>query len=139
MHPTRDITIFAASVFGYSLVFSYLARNASGNPLFAIAIASVMLSALGVPWPRKLVFATVCLGGFVLFELAFDALGLTARMASFGYEMVASVIGTVYIVLVLAYPLVVLLLFVGRDPSVLWVGETPGRSGPKKKPPHTSR
>lgn len=132
MQPRRDIGIFVALVIAYSTVLSIVARNVLSNSLIVIAAASVILSARGVAWKRKLPYASVALGGFIVFDLAFDLFGLTERFSAFGVEPASTALGLVYMVFVLAYPLAVLLMFVGRDPSELWVKTAVGGAKTRK-------
>jgi hypothetical protein len=87
---------------------------------WAIAITSVILAARGIDWRRKILYAVIALGGFVAFDRLFDALGLTERMSGFGFESVGTALGLIYIVATYTYPLAVLVVVTGRDPSVLW-------------------
>jgi len=116
----RDIAIFVGLVLLYSIPLSYVLRNALSNSMLAIAIGSVFLAARGLDWRRKLIGAGAVLGGFLLFEFLYGYLGLTSRMATYGMDLVGTTLGLLYIVVTFSYPLVVLLLLVGRDPSVLW-------------------
>jgi len=93
---------------------------AGGNSLVAAGAASVMLCARGHGWGRRLSFAAITLLGFGAAQRWYDLLGLTTATEGFATDSVATVIGMVYIVFMMAFPLVVLIVFVGRDPSALW-------------------
>lgn len=127
MRHGRDVTIFVGSVLAYSLLLSAVTPDRLANSLFAVTVTSVIFAARGCSWKRKLVYAGAAFGGVVLFDRAFFLLGLDARLYAFGAELAATTFGLLYLVFTVAYPLAVLLLFVGRDPSVLWV--KPAKAG----------
>jgi len=147
MQRPRDLTIFVVSVLIYSLVLSAglavlpnLPGYSKTSPFIAIAIASVMLGARGVSWRRRLAYAGVVLGVFISFNLAFTAVGAWRYLKDAPISSpLVWVLGIGYVVMGLAFPLAALLLFVGRDPSVLWVKRTPtagakrGMSATKKR------
>lgn len=133
----RDVAIFVGSALAYSVLLALLAwslpRLLSYKPsdsLIVIAAASIILAARGAPYRRKLAHAGVLLGGFVVLDFALTASGFIAWVAR-GYvvDPVPTVIGVVYEVFSYGFPLVVLVLFVGRDVSVLWA--KPGKPAAK--------
>jgi hypothetical protein len=100
-----------------------------GNSLVAAGVASVILCARGFGWGRKIAFAAIVLLGFGAFQRWYDLLGITVG-GGFVTELTPTVLGMVYIVFMMAFPLVVLVIFVGRDPSALW---TPARTESKER------
>lgn len=121
MQPGRDIAIFVGLVAVFSTAIAFVARDLlTENALFAVAVASVILAARGAEWKRKLPYAAIALGGLVASEQLTVVLGLGEYMGGFGVEAAATALGVAYIAFTLTFPLAVLLLFVGRDPSVLW-------------------
>lgn len=118
MQRARDIGLFAGIALAYSLAVGALVQPTfGGNSLVAVAVASVMLSARGVRWGRRLGYAAFVLGTF----LAFEWLTRSLQSAYGSSELVFELLGMIAIVFMMAFPVAVLLVFVGRDPSVLWV------------------
>jgi len=126
----RDKAIFA----GISIVLS-LALFALVSQLKAIqfytpwdvsavlAAVAVMVAALGVSWKRKAVAVLATLVGYT----AFDLLGSLVRVALTGGGTPSAAGGMslmafswLYSLIPPLYPLAALVVFVGRDPSVLW-------------------
>ena len=132
MQRARDIALFAGMALAYSLAVGALVQPAFGaNSLVAVAVASVMLSARGIRWGRRLAYAAFVLGTF----LAFEWLTRSLQSAYGSSELVFDVLGMIAIVFTMAFPLAVLLGVVGRDPSVLWipVGHHDGNRTPKRR------
>jgi hypothetical protein len=155
MQPRRDVAIFAGSVLAYSVLFSAivwtLPRTHGFNPhdaLITIPVVSVILSARGASWRRRLTYAGLDVVIFVLADYAFLASGLMAY--SFAglrtFQLVPSIMAVAYMFFAQVLPFFVLLLFIGRDPSILWVKAAsqkakPGRTGrprPRSKQPRVS-
>jgi hypothetical protein len=126
----REIATFAVLVIACSVAIGAILHPlVGGNSLIAAGVASVILCARGFGWGRKIAFAAIVLLGFGAFQRWYDLLGITVG-GGFAAEFDASVLGMIYIVFMMAFPLVVLMLFVGRDPSALW---TPARTEPKER------
>jgi len=90
---------------------------------FAIVLA-VMLSAIGVGWRRKLGFLAVTLAGIVAIEWFARAAGIAALAASDPSSGTVAFSSNIwYFSLTPAFPIVMLALFVGRNPAVLWTRE----------------
>lgn len=124
MRPSRetlDISLFALLVLVFSTALSYPVREVISNAMFPAAIASVMLAALGVKWSRKIYFAILTLGGYVAFDKLWGKTPFATRMFDYGTgDLGADILGVLFVGLTMAYPVAMLLLFVGKDPSVLW-------------------
>jgi hypothetical protein len=140
MRPTRDVSIFVGSAIAYSIGLSLLAWSLPrlfgykpSDSLIVISVASAILAARGAPYRRKLLYAGVVLGGFVLVDFALTASGFLGWVAGgYGVGVVRTAIGVLYDVFAYGFPLVVLVVFVGRDVSVLWV--KPLKKGRPSKP-----
>jgi hypothetical protein len=128
MRKPPDVAIFLSLVLLWSLVLSVLASRMPGipnfsrtNSLIAIPVASVILSARGARWWDKLKYACVVLGVFVAFDYAFVTSGAGAIIVR-GEGLTPGVLalGVLYVAMGLAFPVGVLIVFAGRDPSKLW-------------------
>lgn len=134
----REIAIYAGLVIACSVVLGAILHPlAGGNSLMAAGVASVILCARGFGWGRKVAFAAIVLLGFGAFQRWYDLLGLTVG-GGFVTELAPTVLGMIYIVFMMAFPLFVLVIFVGRDPSALWTpassdteSNRPGRKKPR--------
>ena len=96
-----------------------------------IPAAAIMIAAIGFGWRRKLTFVASLVGGLLLVEWASDATGLTAFLARAidpRQEPLTFVVSMVYASVVYVFPLVMLVLFVGRQPSRLWDRQAPSPS-----------
>lgn len=121
MQKKRDILIFAAQVVVFSAVLAYLSREIFSNAMFVIAAASVVLAARGAEWLRRIAYSTALLGGYYVFDRAYELFGLTERtLQGFGSNPVSNMLGLVYVTVTFAYPVAILVLFVGKTPSMLW-------------------
>jgi hypothetical protein len=120
----RDVASFAVLVIVCSVGLAALLHPiVGGNSLVSAGVASVILCSRGFSWGRKITFAAIVLVGFGAFQRWHDLLGLNVG-GGFATEPTATVVGMVYIVFMMAFPLAVLVIFLGRDPSALW---TPAR------------
>ncbi|MDR3686257.1 MAG: hypothetical protein P4L93_04785 [Coriobacteriia bacterium] len=128
MRPNRDIAVLAVSVVLFATVLSVVAwvlPKVNYNPedaLIVIPVASVILSARGASWRRRLLYAGLVIGVFLLVDFAFLASGL--MQYSFAglsqLDPLPSVLAVVYLFFAQGFPFVVLILFAGRNPSMLW-------------------
>ena len=133
MSAKRDIAVFVVVTLAWSVAlaaFFWLLPKVTYNPadaLITISAASVILAARGVSWRRRLIYAAVVLGIFLLVDYWFLSSGMMhAAFAGLNAgDTGQSVTAVAYMVFAQALPFVILVLFVGRDPSVLW------RSTPK--------
>jgi hypothetical protein len=128
MRRLPDILIFVGSVIVYSVLLAALiwmlpkGRFNPSNSFIVLPAVSVMLSARGIAWRRRLGYAAATLGTFLVVDFLFASSGLAASVwPVFGVELGASVTGVVYMAFSMAFPLAALFVFVGSDPSVLWV------------------
>jgi hypothetical protein len=128
MRRLPDVLIFFGSVIVYSVLLAALiwmlpkGRFNPSNSFIVLPAVSVMLSARGVAWRRRLAYAAATLGTFLVVDFLFASSGLAASVwPVFGVELGASAIGVVYMAFSMAFPLAALFVFVGSDPSVLWV------------------
>jgi hypothetical protein len=139
----RDFAFFAASVLVFAVALSAIAWTLPRdyyNPsdaLAAIASASVILSARGARWPRRLAYAAVALAGYVLVDAAFMLSGMM-HWAFAGLSVgdrAGSVAAVAFMFFAQLFPLAILVLFAGRNPSILWLpAEKPGHpSGGKRR------
>lgn len=143
MREHRDVALFAGSVLLYAILLSAIAwglPRTHYNPsdaLIAIPVASVILSARGASWRRRLLYAGLVIGIFVIVDSAFLVSGLmhSAFEGLARLEPVVSVTAVAYMFFVQGFPLLILVLFVGRDPSVLWTkpSGTQQRAGRAKR------
>jgi hypothetical protein len=128
MPPKRDLLVFLVWVFFYSVVLSAIAwmlPKINWNPadaLIVIPVVAVILSARGATWRRRLLCAGLVLGVFLLVDFVFLASGLMhwAFAGLSELELVPSVLAVVYMFFAQAFPFVVLLMFAGRNPAMLW-------------------
>ena len=124
-------TVFGAAFVALSVVLAALlwaARDTIGlyapnRGLLPVSAVSAMLASRGFTWKRKLTYAGLTLGIYILFGALAAATGLHARAA---YELnnsgpFPSALTMVYLAFLMAFPLAMLVLFVGRRPSSLWV------------------
>lgn len=134
MRPQRDLVFFAVLVVVFSLAIGAVVQPLVGaDALVGVAAASVMLSARRESWPRKIYYAVITIVGSVAFVRWYAILGLPGLVAGDTSGLRGIAASMVYIVFMMAFPLAMLLVFVGRDPAVLWTG-TPSQSEPHQRP-----
>ena len=129
MRSRHDVAFFACRVAAFSVLLAAVAWSLPGlqgldprHSLTVIPAASVILGARGASWRRKAAFAGAMLGIFVGLDAAFVMSGaMDYVLEASGSGLAASTLGVAYGVLSLALPLAFLLVFVRRDPSILWV------------------
>ena len=90
-----------------------------------VPAVAIMAVAFGVGWRRKAAFVAATVAGSFPIEWAASAAGVSGvtRSVNIAREPVAFVAWLVYAGLVVAFPLAMLVLFVGRRPSRLWSRE----------------
>lgn len=129
MRRRRDVVAFIVWFVVLSVTLGWLswkataaARSTTVNVMLVVPVVSAMLAAQGFSWKRKLTYVAVTLGAYVLIGLAYDLLGLgdiAVRQATANASL-PSIILMFYQVFVTAFPLAMLVLFVGRTPALLW-------------------
>ena len=97
------------------------------DSLILVPVLSVMVAALGVGWRRKLLYIAITLVGFVTVDLLTLKLGV-AKLAvdprAYGVDAPRTILLALAEVFVVAYPIVLLIVFVGSKPGVLWTKAT---------------
>jgi len=132
----RDKLLFGAlsAVVSFVLFKALSAAYFRGWPVsgyhtgeFSIVLA-VMVAALGVGWRRKLAFLAATFGGILAIEWFARAAGIAALAASDPTSGTVAFNSNVwYFTMTPAFPIVMLALFVGRNPAVLWTRPDGGR------------
>lgn len=130
MQRNREPLIFAATFLVYSAVLgwlfwsstSYLGEYSLERALLAVPVVSVMLAARGYVWKRKLVYAAMTVAVYVLARSVARVTGLDAFAAQElntvgGFPSIGTML---YLAFLSAFPLAMLVLFVGRTPTLLW-------------------
>ena len=126
MHPRRELATFIAGFVLLSLVLGWFFWSSSiaqvGVSMLAVPVISAMLASQGFSWRRKLTYAAATLGLYVLGSLIAEATGLAAAASQQIID--PSSFPSLWVVLYMAYlstfPFAMLVLFVGRTPSLLW-------------------
>lgn len=129
MRRSADIAWFAAAfvvlsgALGWALwrVTSSAQLVPMRDSMMAVPAVCAMIAARGFGWARKAAYAAVAMGGYVSAGALATATGFHAQVAQ---QLAAggqpSVGATLYLAFLTTFPFVVLLLFVGRKPSLLW-------------------
>jgi hypothetical protein len=142
----RDKALFGASCFAVSLALFGAVWGLTAAHLyvprflgFLIPAIAVIVCALGVSWRRKAITLVILLAAFTAFDLASAASGLQALathpVATTSWmSAVSLVMALLYALVPLVFPIAAVVLFVGRDPQVLWAG-----TGPPTRPARSGR
>jgi len=90
--------------------------------MYVVPVVGVMIAATGFAWRKRLIYALATLAVYVVALLIAEATGLNE---SVGSRIAASVTlppfsAMLYMAFLWTFPLAMLLLFVGRTPSLLW-------------------
>jgi len=121
-----EVAKFAAWFALLSLLLGWLFWSSAaaqvGVSMLAVPVMSAMLASRGFTWKRKLAYASITLGLYVLGSMVAEVTGLLA--------LATEVVNTgatfpppsvlLYMAYLSAFPFVMLVLFVGRTPSLLW-------------------
>ena len=121
----------------YAALLAPLAGS-SGGPLdvtrqvnfkFLIPALAVIVSAFGVSWRRRLLFALGLVGGFVAFDVLVLVSGVDKLLVTVP-DLHGALLGSALTVLVyhtfnFAFPIAVVLVFTDGKPSRLWGAEGP--------------
>ncbi len=136
MRSRHDTMAFVASVALVSVALSavvWALPRTLYNPadlLIVIPVVSIILSARGASWRRKLLYGGLAVGVFLLVDFVF----LTTGAMHFAFSglsrmrLLPALLAIAYMCFAQGFPFVVLLLFVGRNPSMLWTSPKDGRS-----------
>jgi len=119
--------MFVAAFLGCSLGLGLLAKSAFGQyalrgNLLAVPAVSAMLAAIGFDWRRKAAYASVTLAVYGLVGVLARVTGFQAAIAREVTTTAAfpSLAANLYMAFLATFPLVMLLLFVNRTPTLLW-------------------
>ena len=138
----RDTGVFVLLTLVFSVVLSglfWVLPRIAYNPsdaLILIPATSAILAARGARWRRRLVFAGLSLGGFLLVDYVFLRSGLM-RSSFAGLAQAEpgwSTLAVAYLFFAQGLPFVVTLLFVGDTPSILWTKVDNDAAAPARGP-----
>jgi len=126
MHRKREAVWFAVLFVILSLALGWIFWNSTsaqvGVSMLGVPVISAMLASQGFTWKRKLVYAAATLALYLLGTAIADATGLIA--AATEYVNAGTSFPSLWVLLYMAYltafPFVMLVLFAGRNPSLLW-------------------
>jgi hypothetical protein len=125
MRPSRDVVRFALWFTVLSILLGWIVWSSTlwelGISMLAVPVICAMLASQGFTWKRKLTYASTTVALYVLGVVLADAAGLISRATQ---ELNTAVFPSVPIMIFMAYlstfPFAMLVLFVGRAPSLLW-------------------
>lgn len=126
MHPRRDLVAFIVEFVVLSLVLGWIFFNNSfaqvGVSMLAVPVMSAMLASQGFTWKRKLMYTAATLGLYVLGSLIAEATGLVelASQQILDPNSFPSLSVVLYMAYLSTFPFAMLVLFVGRNPTLLW-------------------
>jgi uncharacterized membrane protein YphA (DoxX/SURF4 family) len=126
MHRKRDTLWFIVWFVVLSLALGWVFWQSGSAPvglsMLAVPVTSAMLAAQGFSWKRKLTYAALTLGLYVLGSVIADVTGFLefATQEANGAISLSSLWVILYEVYLFTFPLAMLVLFVGRRPSLLW-------------------
>ncbi len=103
------------------------------DSMFTVPVVAVMLAARGFPWRRKMAYALVTLTffPFVMFVAEVTGLNAYAGMQLSQIQIFPSLGTMLYMAFLSTFPLVMLVLFAGRTPRLLWSKRPGVRRGRK--------
>ncbi len=130
MHRRADIIRFAVAFFALSALLGWLVWSSTslaailprGARMLAVPIVSAMLAAVGFSWRRKIVYVAATIGVYLVSGAIAGLAGLP-KLASEQLSTSASfppVWINLYLAFLTTFPFVMLVLFVGRTPALLW-------------------
>jgi len=130
MRLRSDVLLFSASFVVISMALGWLfwsvvtpaGAYALETTMLAVPVISAMLASIGFGWRRKLVYAAFTFGLYVFTSLVAEIVGLreTAIQQLAGTGGIPSAGVVLYVAWLTTFPLAMLVLFVGRTPSLLW-------------------
>lgn len=118
----RFAVVFTALTLVLGWVFWMLTPTGGAlrNTMMVVPAVSAMIAARGYGTARKLAYAAATVAGYTAVAAIASATGLHARVGVEISSGVPSVWAALYIGFLTAYPFMLLVLFVGRQPSRLW-------------------
>jgi len=126
MHRRREAVLFGVLFVILSLVLGWIFWTSTstqvGVSMLAVPVMSAMLAAQGFTWKRKLIYAAATLALYLLGSVLAEATGLIAlatEQINAGTSFPSPWV-LLYMAYLTAFPFVMLVLFVGRNPSLLW-------------------
>lgn len=129
MRPRVDILRFAALFTLYCVVFGWVFLSTRGgigrllaDSAITVPVISAMLASVGFGWRRKIVYSTLTLWLYLAPAYIADAVGLIGAIRSPDAPITAltSLAAALYLIWWTAFPLLMLVLFVGRNPTLMW-------------------
>jgi len=141
MRDRADIIRFAVVFLVLSILLGWLLSSARGSVSYAldmsmtaVAVVSAMLASVGFTWRRKLTYAALTFGLYLLPAVAADlaGFGALARQQLHANVGFPSAIVVLYSAWMATFPFGMLVLFVGRRPSLLWSRKPEGRVRPSR-------
>jgi hypothetical protein len=105
---------------------------------YLIPAIALIVSARGTSWRRKAWFVVGLVAAFSLMDLLVGVTGLqrnvsTVTEVTSPADFIAPALRLVYAVLPLVLPVAAIVLFVGRDPSMLWQPARVLKTGKRRK------
>jgi hypothetical protein len=130
VHHRADIIRFAATFFILSAVLGWVfsvtgalvGTYSLDVNMLAVPAVSAMFASIGFSWRRKLVYGSATLALYILSGMVAEFAGLN-RLASERLATSASfppIWINLYLAFLITFPFVMLVLFVGRRPALLW-------------------
>jgi pheromone shutdown protein TraB len=126
MHPRRELALFIAESVLLSLVLGWFFWNSTvaevGVSMLAVPVISAMLASQGFGWRRKLTYTAATVGLYILGSQLARVTGLVelASKQILHPSSFPSLSVALYAAYLSTFPFAMLLLFVGRNPSLLW-------------------
>lgn len=129
MRLRADILRFAALFTVYCVALGSVFLLAGGgigrllsDSAFVVPVISAMLASAGFGWRRKIVYSTLTLWLYLAPAYIADASGLIGAIGSPDAPMTAltSLGAALYLIWWTAFPLLMLMRFVGRTPTRMW-------------------
>lgn len=129
MQARRDAIIFGVSFIALSAVLGWLFANSTGPvgyyldvSMLAVPVMSAMLASVGFGWRRKLTYSSITLGLYMLSGVVAELAGLheLARQQLTATDSFPSVWVVLYMTWLTTFPFLMMILFVGKKPSLMW-------------------
>lgn len=96
----------------------------------AVPVISAMLASVGFGWRRRIVYALLKLWLYLAPAYIADAVGLLGAIGSSDTPVTVftSLAGGLYLIWWNGFPLLMMVLFIGRTPALLWSRQKDSRS-----------